>query len=173
MTERRPTTILRTHAAGKWRRGLLTSYLECNKKYSNCFLFRSSYGKGKGGCVCLQEEMLRNLYNYANSFYSSNRKPIEVSSIAGSSHSANSNHYRGTTFDVPCKRPKDHCKDLENFCRLTFGPIFLQGSYLIHVSLLFPGGMALMSYATPVPAAEAMPHGFIVRSSSPAPHEFE
>ncbi len=44
---------------------------------------RSWYGNAPGGCVCLQEEMLQALKDYANSFYTQHGQPIQVNSLVG------------------------------------------------------------------------------------------
>ena len=64
--------------------------------------------------------MLQTMYDYAVSFYNSYGSPIEINAIAGSEHSANSWHYEGNTMDVSCVSPRNHCKDLENYCRYLY-----------------------------------------------------
>lgn len=78
---------------------------------------RSSYEYAPGGCVCLKKQMLQAMYYYAIDFYERYGQPMEVNSIAGSSHSPNSWHYQGNTMDVSCVTPLTHCNDLVNFCR--------------------------------------------------------
>jgi len=57
---------------------------------------RSSYGKKTlGGCVCLNGNMLQNLFDYGIQFGKKHWAPIAVTSLAGGSHtSTNSHHYR-------------------------------------------------------------------------------
>lgn len=77
---------------------------------------RSSYGNAPGGCVCLTGEMVKNLYDYTTGFWSDHGLACQVNDLCGSSHSANSWHYQGNTFDVGCTTPLNHCVALENFC---------------------------------------------------------
>ena len=70
------------------------------------YIFRSNYEYAIGGCVCLKKQMLQAMYYYAIDFYNRYGKPMEVNSIAGSSHSTNSWHYQvciilGKMIDVP------------------------------------------------------------------------
>ena len=81
---------------------------------------RSNYCSASlGGCVCLSGTMLKNLYDYAQAFRAKyNGQVIQVNSLAGSCHSSkNSHHYRGTAFDIACKTPRNHCTEIETFCR--------------------------------------------------------
>merc|ERR1711860_190649 len=64
---------------------------------------RSSYGTAPGGCVCLNGKMLKHMYDYGMQFWNKYRKPMAVTSIAGSSHSYGSRHYKGATFDIACR----------------------------------------------------------------------
>lgn len=94
---------------------------------------RSSYccssGCSPGEKVCLEGKMVRNLYKYADNFWNTHSQSIQVNSLAGSCHSTTSKHYRGTTYDVGCTYPINHCKALENHCR-SENP----------VELCYPGG---------------------------------
>jgi hypothetical protein len=85
--------------------------------FSFYILTRSSYENAPGGCTCLKKKLLQTMKDYATSFYATNTKPIEVTSIAGSSHSKTSKHYHGGVMDVRCKAPLDHCTPLKNYCR--------------------------------------------------------
>lgn len=55
---------------------------------------RSSYGNAPGGTVNLSVDMLRGINSLTREF------SFAITSLAGASHSPNSNHYRGTALDV-------------------------------------------------------------------------
>ncbi len=55
---------------------------------------RSSYGNAPGGSVNLSIDMLRGVNSLTREF------SFAITSLAGASHSPNSNHYRGTALDV-------------------------------------------------------------------------
>lgn len=55
---------------------------------------RSEYGGAPGGSIALSTNMLSGMLKLAGTF------TFRVTSVAGGSHSPNSNHYRGTAFDI-------------------------------------------------------------------------
>ncbi|XP_014670566.1 PREDICTED: uncharacterized protein LOC106811457 [Priapulus caudatus] len=88
-----------------------------------------SVGCAPGGHICLTSSMLKSLYTYATQFWSTNSKPLQVSSLAGSCHSTTSHHYEGNTWDVACTSPLNHCSALIRHC-MSENP----------VEICYPGG---------------------------------
>lgn len=82
---------------------------------------RSSYccteGCSPGGYVGLTSKMLISLRDYAKQYYASTGLAIQVSALAGSCHSTTSKHYQGTTWDIACTTPTNHCSSLTTWCR--------------------------------------------------------
>lgn len=83
-------------------------------------------GCAPGGSVYLSKTMLTNLY-YLSSAYQ-----LEISELAGGSHSVGSTHYSGTAFDIvkingiPVSSENPYYQDVMQWCRnqggTTYGP---------------------------------------------------
>lgn len=92
--------ILNSGRATFWRRhdsGVVdqaTASHNINDTAAGLAAKRSSYGTAPGGTVYLDVDMLKALRAISGSYR------LDISELAGGSHSATSYHYRGTAFDV-------------------------------------------------------------------------
>ena len=107
----------------------------------------SDYGNAPGGCVCMKVEALEYLYNYASNFWDTNGLAVEVSALAGGSHSENSWHYEGNTVDMPCKDPIDHCEDVEAYCKSVLNDKKYQSDIIHLLRFMFLGAWITLSAA--------------------------
>lgn len=109
--------LMRGHVSGKI--DTATAYHNISSTAKGHSARRSYYGNAPGGYTTLDARMLKTMLYFADT----KGWTFHVTSIAGSSHSKNSRHYRGLAFDVnringvKVGHGKPYYREFMNICR--------------------------------------------------------